>query len=156
VLRCFRAPQSHSRPRGAPVPADTPEQMTCGAPHEEACLNIFTGTYSCTSPDPATGATLHATLWNAELTTRHHPNSPYMCKPCSTEGAYACDCAKGECTNTTGTSSDTMFCQPGLTLVEADVSGKFYCNHPHTVEPSTTPPDGTSKSRHSRMDGDTR
>jgi hypothetical protein len=109
---------------------------------EEACLNIYSGVYSCNSPD-TNGTQVASVPYNDNIVIRHHPNSPFMCRTCGTEGAYACDCtdAKNNVAICTGVTDD-LYCDAGLTLVESDLGGKFYCNHPSTQEnaPTAGPP----------------
>jgi hypothetical protein len=125
---------------------DTGEQILCGQVGHEACLNIYEGTYSCISPDPKTGESVAAVLWDNDVHTRHQPNAPYLCKVCGTEGGYACDCAKADACPM-ATPGETFYCGEGLVLIESDLAGKFYCDSPETQEasaataaPPSTPP----------------
>jgi hypothetical protein len=130
---------------------DAPQQQTCGTIDQEACLNIYSMAYSCTSPDPQTGVVVDAVLFDPDIIKRHNPNAAQMCKLCGTEGAYACDCSiNGNCP--TAPAGTTIFCEAGLNMVDSDIPGKFYCNSPQTLmmlgdSPSAPPSSPADKKR---------
>jgi hypothetical protein len=124
---------------------DAPEQEQCGIIGNEACLNIYSMSYSCISPDPITGIEVDAVLYyDPDIHRRHDQNAAYRCRKCGTEGAYACDCSTA--TNCpTAPAGTTIYCENSLNMIDSDIPGKFYCNSPDTeVTNGISPPSSPS------------
>ena len=86
--------------------SNTALETVCGTEGHEACLNVTTGIFSCTSPD-AQNTTVSA------MRAHNDPTDTVMCIACGKKGLEACACATlppGVCDVTTGS---TFHCETG-------------------------------------------